>query len=270
MIAGFDFSIQATDGYARAGTLTTPHGVVQTPIFMPVGTQATVKGITREQIREIGSQIILANTYHLEMRPGSEVVRDFGGVHGFAGVDMPILTDSGGFQVFSLGQAGVTDGARRKENLVKITEEGVRFSSHLDGTKHMFTPESVMQIESNLGGDIIMAFDECAPGTSSREYARKAMHLTHRWAERCIVAHAHVQADRQAQGLLPQSLFPIAQGVTYEDLRRESVKYIGSLPTLGMAIGGLSVGESKEDMLRILDAIAPDLPVTKPHYLMGV
>ncbi len=134
----------------------------------------------------------------------------------------------------------------------------------------MFTPESVMQIESNLGGDIIMAFDECAPGTSSREYARKAMHLTHRWAERCIAAHTRVQADRQARGLLPQSLFPIAQGVTYEDLRRESVKYIGSLPTLGMAIGGLSVGESKEDMLRILDAIAPDLPVAKPHYLMGV
>ena len=150
MTSHFSFTLDATDGLARAGTLVTPHGVVKTPIFMPVGTQATVKGITREQIKEIGSQIILANTYHLEMRPGSEVVRDFGGVHGFANVDLPILIDSGGFQVFSLGQAGTGEGSRCKENLVKITEDGVRFHSHLDGTRYMFTPESVMQIESNL------------------------------------------------------------------------------------------------------------------------
>ncbi len=270
MISGFSFEVKARDGMARSGTLTTPHGVIQTPIFMPVGTQATVKGLTREQIYSIGSQIILANTYHLEMRPGSEVVREFGGVHGFAGVSLPILTDSGGFQVFSLGQAGVGEGARKKENLVKITEEGVRFHSHLDGTRYMFTPESVMQIESNLGGDIIMAFDECAPGTSTRAYAKKAMDLTHRWALRCIQAHETIQSKRALDGLLPQALFPIAQGVIYEDLRLESVKFIRDLPTLGMAIGGLSVGESKADMLRILDTIAPELPVDKPHYLMGV
>jgi queuine tRNA-ribosyltransferase len=270
MIEGFSYSVEARDGFARAGTLVTPHGVVQTPIFMPVGTQATVKGLTREQILSIGSQIILANTYHLEMRPGSEVVREFGGVHGFAGVDLPILTDSGGFQVFSLGQAGVGEGARRKENLVKITEEGVRFHSHLDGSRYMFTPESVMQIEANLGGDIIMAFDECSPGTSSRAYAKKAMDLTHRWALRCIEAHTKIQKTRADTGLPQQALFPIAQGVIYEDLRKESVEFIGSLPTLGMAIGGLSVGESKEDMLRILDVIAPVLPSQKPRYLMGV
>lgn len=270
MIPGFSYTVEAKDGYARAGTLVTPHGTVKTPIFMPVGTQATVKGITREQIRDIGSQIILANTYHLEMRPGSEVVRDFGGVHGFANVDMPILTDSGGFQVFSLGQAGVGEGVRRKENLVKITEDGVRFHSHLDGTRYMFTPEGVMRIEANLGGDIIMAFDECSPGTSSRAYAKKAMDLTHRWALRCVEAHAKIQEERAEQGLLPQALFPIAQGVIYEDLRVESVRFIRELPTLGMAIGGLSVGESKEDMLRILDVIAPELPDAKPRYLMGV
>ncbi|MDD2745663.1 MAG: tRNA guanosine(34) transglycosylase Tgt [Candidatus Gracilibacteria bacterium] len=270
MIPGFSYKVEATEGYARAGTLETPHGTVKTPIFMPVGTQATVKGITREQILDIGSQIILANTYHLEMRPGSEIVKEFGGVHGFANVDMPILTDSGGFQVFSLGQAGIGEGVRRKENLVKITEEGVRFHSHLDGTRYMFTPESVMQIESNLGGDIIMAFDECSPGTSSRAYAKKAMDLTHRWALRCVTAHEKIQKERIENGQLPQALFPIAQGVIYEDLRVESVRFIRDLPTLGMAIGGLSVGESKEDMLRILDTIAPELPEAKPRYLMGV
>jgi queuine tRNA-ribosyltransferase len=157
-------------------------------------------------------------------------------VHGFAGVDMPILTDSGGFQVFSLGQAGSGQGARKKENLVKITEDGVRFHSHLDGTKYMFTPESVMQIESNLGGDIIMAFDECSPGGSSRAYAKKAMDLTHRWALRCIEAHTKIQKERVAAGLHEQVLFPIAQGVIYEDLRIESVRFIRELPTLGMAI----------------------------------
>lgn len=204
------------------------------------------------------------------MRPGSEIVRDFGGVHGFANVDMPILTDSGGFQVFSLGQAGIGEGIRRKENLVKITEEGVRFHSHLDGTRHMFTPESVMRIEANLGGDIVMAFDECSPGTSSRAYAKKAMDLTHRWALRCVAAHEKIQTERTSNGLPGQALFPIAQGVIYEDLRVESVRFIRDLPTLGMAIGGLSVGESKEDMLRILDVIAPELPDAKPRYLMGV
>ncbi|MDD2917113.1 MAG: tRNA guanosine(34) transglycosylase Tgt [Candidatus Gracilibacteria bacterium] len=281
----FEFKVQKTDRFARAGTLTTPHGDIQTPIFMPVGTQASVKGIHKDHIMEIGSQIMLSNTYHLYLRPGDETIAHFGGLHEFMNVDIPILTDSGGFQVFSLGnmknspgsKAALTPnpspkgrGEEKNVSLVKITEDGVEFRSHLDGSKHMFTPERAMQIQANLGADIIMAFDECAPGQSPKYYARAAMGRTHRWAERCVKEHAIQQARRESDGLHPQALFPIAQGVIFDDLRVESVKFIGNLPAPGMAIGGLSVGESKEDMMRILDAIAPHLPIEKPHYLMGV
>lgn len=271
----FDFTIQSQDGYARAGVFSTPHGDIETPIFMPVGTQATVKGLNRDQILAIGSQIILSNTYHLYLRPGHELISSFGGLHEFMNINLPILTDSGGFQVFSLGNLkhgpdAMASETIKIENLVKITEDGVEFRSHLDGSKHLFTPEYAMEIQSHLGADIIMAFDECAPGHSTHEYARAAMGRTHRWADRCAVEHKEQQKRRADLGLHPQALFPIAQGVIYDDLRVESVKYISDLDLPGVAIGGLSVGESKEDMLRILDTIAPHLPASKPHYLMGL
>lgn len=240
---------------------------------MPVGTQASVKGIHKDHILEIGSQIILSNTYHLYLRPGDETIAHFGGLHEFMNIDIPILTDSGGFQVFSLGQMKNSPGSKKSgeiKSLVKITEDGVEFRSHLDGSKHMFTPERAMQIQANLGADIIMAFDECAPGTSTHSYARAAMGRTHRWATRCVAEHTEQQKIRADKGLHPQALFPIAQGVIYDDLRIDSVKYISDLDMPGIAIGGLSVGESKLDMLRILDAIAPYLPPSKPHYLMGL
>lgn len=234
---------------------------------MPVGTQATVKGVAREQIFSIGTEIMLSNTYHLHLRPGDEAVAHFGGLHDFMNVPLPILTDSGGFQVFSLGMAKrAADG----HALAKVTEDGVEFRSHLDGSKRFFTPEKSIQIQANLGADIIMAFDECAPGTSNREYARAAMDRTHRWAVRSLLENVRLNRERKAGGLAEQAMFPIAQGVVYPDLRIESVKFIGSLPTVGMAIGGLSVGETKEEMLAVLDAISPHLPPGKPRYLMGV
>ncbi|MFA6090677.1 MAG: tRNA guanosine(34) transglycosylase Tgt [Candidatus Gracilibacteria bacterium] len=269
----FEFTIEATDGLARAGTLSTPHGDIQTPIFMPVGTQASVKGVHKDHILEIGTQIMLSNTYHLYLRPGDETIAHFGGLHEFMNINLPILTDSGGFQVFSLGQMKNSPGSKESgeaKSLVKITEDGVEFRSHLDGSKHMFTPERAMQIQANLGADIIMAFDECAPGTSTYSYARAAMGRTHRWASRCVIEHIEQQKIRADKGLHPQALFPIAQGVIYDDLRVDSVKYIADLDMPGVAIGGLSVGESKPDMIRILDSIAPYLPPSKPHYLMGL
>ena len=211
----FQFTLEAIDGGARAGTFTTPHGTIQTPVFMPVGTQATVKGISREQIRQIGTQIMLSNTYHLYLQPGADLVEEFGGLHGFMNVDLPILTDSGGFQVFSLGNLKNKDSSnpttKPSAGLVKITEDGVRFRSHKDGSKHFFTPESAMQVQEKLGADIIMAFDECAPGQSSHRYARAAMDRTHRWAERCVVEHERLQKIRAERGQHPQALFPIIQ-----------------------------------------------------------
>lgn len=240
---------------------------------MPVGTQASVKGVHKDHILEIGSQIMLSNTYHLYLRPGDETIAHFGGLHEFMNIHIPILTDSGGFQVFSLGQMKNSPGSKEAgetKSLVKITEDGVEFRSHLDGSKHLFTPERAMQIQANLGADIIMAFDECAPGTSTHSYARAAMGRTHRWASRCVIEHTEQQKIRADKGLHPQALFPIAQGVIYDDLRIDSVKYVSDLDMPGVAIGGLSVGESKPDMIRILDAIAPHLPSSKPHYLMGL
>ena len=234
---------------ARLGVLHTPHGDIETPIFMPVGTQATVKSMTPEESKEIGSQIILSNTYHLYLRPGHELVKKAGGLHEFMHWDKPILTDSGGFQVFSLGP------------LRKISEEGVEFKSHLDGSKHFLTPEKAMEIQNALGSDIMMAFDECAPYPASREYVKNSLERTTRWLERCKEAHKNPEK---------QALFGIIQGGMYKDLREQSAKEITAIDLPGYAIGGLSVGEPKPMMYDILEHTTPFMPVDKPRYLMGV
>ncbi len=263
----FAFNLEKTDGLARAGTIMTPHGKIETPIFMPVGTRSAVKWATIDQVKEVGSEIMLVNNYHSYLRPGSDVIGSFGGLHAFMWVDIPILTDSGGFQVFSLGLGMQNQGG---EKLAKVTEEGVNFRSYLDGSKHFFTPESVMDSQDLLGADIIMAFDECAPGWSSPDYARAAMERTHRWAVRSQKRWQENAKIRESSWLYPQALFGIIQWVIYDELRRESCEFIKNLDLPGIAIGWLSVGESKEDMLRILDVLAPILPEDKPHYLMGV
>ena len=235
---------------ARRGVIHTPHGDIQTPVFMPVGTQATVKSVTPEELKEeIKAEIILSNTYHLYLRPGSKLVKEAGGLHQFMNWDRPILTDSGGFQVFSLG------------DLRTIREEGVEFKSHLDGSKHFFSPESVMGIEEDLGADIIMAFDECVEHGASYEYTKQSMERTTRWAKRC--KEAHVTVDKQA-------LFGIVQGGFFKDLRQKSVEDLIALDLPGYAIGGISVGETKEEFLDILQYTTPLLPKEKPRYLMGV
>ena len=234
---------------ASLGVLHTPHGDIETPIFMPVGTQATVKSMTPEELKEIGSQIILSNTYHLYLRPGHESVKKAGGLHEFMHWDKPILTDSGGFQVFSLGP------------LRKISEEGVEFRSHLDGSKHFLTPEKAMEIQNALGSDIMMAFDECAPYPASREYVKNSLERTTRWLERCKEAHKNPEK---------QALFGIIQGGMYKDLREQSAKEITAIDLPGYAIGGLSVGEPKPMMYDILEHTTPFMPVDKPRYLMGV
>ena len=232
---------------ARRGVIHTPHGDIQTPIFMPVGTQATVKAMTLEELEENGAQIILGNTYHLYFRPGDEIVREAGHLHGFMNWNKPILTDSGGFQVFSLSA------------LRKISEEGVEFKSELDGSKHFFSPEKVMEIEENLGADIIMAFDECCPYPSTYEYTKDSMERTTRWAKRCKDSHKTDQA-----------LFGIIQGGFYKDLRDISAKDLIELDFPGYAIGGISVGEPKDTFLDILRYTTPLMPENKPRYLMGV
>lgn len=234
---------------ARLGRLHTPHGVIETPCFMPVGTQASVKGVSPDELHAMNANIILSNTYHLYLRPGHELVREAGGLHGFMNWDKAILTDSGGFQVFSLAK------------LRKITEEGVAFRSHLDGSKHFLSPEYAMEIENALGADIIMAFDECAPYPSSYEYTKKSMERTTRWAERCLKAHRNTEN---------QSLFGIVQGGMYADLRKISARDLVSLDFPGYAIGGLSVGEPGEIMYEMLDETVPLLPANKARYLMGV
>ena len=228
----------------------TPHGDIQTPIFMPVGTLATVKAMSPEELKnDVKAQIILSNTYHLYLRPGHDIVKEAGGLHKFMNWDRPILTDCGGFQVFSLS------------SLRKISEEGVLFNSHLDGSKHMFTPEKVMEIEEALGADIIMAFDECCPYPSTYEYTKNSMERTTRWAKRCKEAHKNVEE---------QALFGIIQGGFYEDLRQQSAKDLIDLDFPGYAIGGISVGEPKEEYLKMLYYTAPLMPENKPRYLMGV
>jgi len=265
----FKFNLQNTDWYARAGTFSTPHGEIETPIFMPVGTKATVKWITNEDLEEMWSGIILNNTYHLYLRPGDEIVKHFGGAHKFMNYNKPLLTDSWWFQVFSLWQTS-TWWYKNKESLVKITEDWVHFKSFIDGSKHFFTPEKVMDIQSNIWADIIMAFDECAPWESTHEYAKAAMNRTHRWAIRSLEQVQKNNILRKKEGLYEQSLFPIVQWVTYDDLRKESAGFIWKLDTHWVAIWGLSVWESKEDMYRVLDIMKDALPENKPRYLMWV
>ncbi|GIV96049.1 MAG: queuine tRNA-ribosyltransferase [Herpetosiphonaceae bacterium] len=250
VMESFQFTLEHTDraSGARAGVFTTPHGVIRTPVFMPVGTQATVKTLTPEEVVEAGAQIILANTYHLYLRPGSELIADMEGIHRFMSWSRPILTDSGGFQVFSLGPNS------------RIDEEGVTFRSHIDGSQHRFTPERAIEIQEQIGADIIMAFDECAPQPTTWEYTRAAMERTHRWLERCVAAKK--SAD--------QALFGIVQGGVEEDLRRESARFVGSMPVRGFGIGGLSVGEPKEQMYEMTAVVTAELPADRPRYLMGV
>ena len=243
----FEFGIAATDGRARAGVFATPHGQLATPVFAPVGTQAAVKTLTPAQVREIGASLVLANTYHLYLRPGDELIRDLGGLHDFMQWPGPILTDSGGFQVFSLSRSR------------KIDEDGVTFKSHIDGSSHRLSPERSVSIQENLGADIVMAFDECSD-PNDRGYTRLAMQRTHRWAERCLAAKS--RSD--------QALFGIVQGGVDPSLRTESAEFIARLDTPGIAIGGLSVGETKEEMHAMLDIVTQVLPPGKPRYLMGV
>ena len=241
------FNVSATSGYARRGELDFPRGKVQTPAFMPVGTNGTVKALEVENLEETGSEIILGNTYHLMLRPGDELVKNLGGLHKFANWDKPILTDSGGFQVWSLG------------DLAKITEEGVSFQSPYDGKKCFMSPEDSMRIQENLGSDIVMVLDECTPYPSEHQQAKTSMELSLRWAKRSRDAHKSNSA-----------LFGIVQGGMHEDLRIESLKGLEEIGFDGLAVGGLSVGEPKEDKTRILKHLAPHLPESKPHYLMGV
>jgi queuine tRNA-ribosyltransferase len=256
-MAALTFQLQntATGTGARAGVMQTDHGEILTPIFMPVVTVGTVKAVTQQQLSlEVQAQIILGNTYHLYLRPGTEVLEAAGGLHQFNGWQKPILTDSGGYQVFSLA-------ANRK-----ITEEGVVFQSHIDGSKHLFTPESVMDIQRSIGADIIMAFDECPPYPSEYSYAKKSMELTHRWLERCIKRLAETP-DKYGYA---QNLFPIIQGSTFKDLRVASSEFIASTNCVGNAIGGLSVGEPEEMMYEYTSLCTDNLPANKPRYLMGV
>lgn len=252
-----DFKLQATDtnGAARAGLITTDHGQIETPIFMPVGTVGSVKGVHIRELRDdIKAQIILGNTYHLYLRPGTEILRQAGGLHKFNGWDRPILTDSGGFQVFSLA-------ANRK-----LKEEGAYFRSHIDGSKHLFTPEGVVDIQRTIGADIMMALDECPPGTSDYSYARKSLDLTLRWLRRGWDRYT------STEGLYGyrQAYFPIVQGCTYPDLRRESAKFVADLGADGNAIGGLAVGEPAEVMYDMIEVVNEILPTDRPRYLMGV
>ncbi len=251
----FELQTQSKTGSARAGKITTDHGVIETPIFMPVGTIGSVKAVTQQQLKkDINAQIILGNTYHLYLRPGLEVLEAAGGLHQFMGWDRPILTDSGGYQVFSLA------------NNRKIKPEGVIFQSHIDGSKHLFSPEKVMDIQRSIGGDIIMAFDECPPYPSEYDYVKKSMDLTHVWLDKCV----HQFDNTPDKYGYTQNLFPIVQGGIYEDLRKASCEYISSKNAVGNAIGGLSVGEPEQQLYDFTALCCENLPVQKPRYLMGV
>ncbi len=251
----FDLLSTDTRSKARAGLLHTPHGKIETPIFMPVGTAGTVKGVHQRELKQdIQAQIILGNTYHLYLRPGTDLLEQAGGLHRFMNWDGPILTDSGGFQVFSLS------------DIRKIKEEGVQFTSHIDGSRHLFTPERAIDIQRSIGGDIVMAFDECTPYPCEEKAAKLSMELTHRWLQRCCT---HIDSQAALYGY-PQTLFPIVQGSTYPGLRKKSAEFIASMERAGNAIGGLSVGEPVEDMYALTDLVTDILPLEKPRYLMGV
>ncbi len=243
----FDFTISSTSGPARLGRFETPHGPLETPVFAPVGTQATVKAMRPRDLRELGATLVLANTYHLYLRPGDELIRDLGGLHRFMAWDGPILTDSGGFQVFSLSDTR------------RIDDDGVTFKSHLDGSSHRFTPERSIAIQENLGADVIMMFDECPP-PNEYDYVKQSLGRTHAWAERCVAAKTRPD----------QALFGIVQGGVFRDLREQSAAFLMGLDLPGYAVGGLAVGESKAEMHAVLEWLHPVLPAGKPRYLMGV
>lgn len=251
----FELTATSVNSRARAGVITTDHGTIETPIFMPVGTAGTVKGIhTRDLKDDVKAQIILGNTYHLYLRPGMDVIEKAGGLHKFNRWDRPILTDSGGYQVFSLG------------DIRKLTEDGARFQSHIDGSYHLFTPEKVIDIQRTIGADIIMAFDECAPGDADYNYAKKSLELTQRWLDRCFKQMETTQPKYGHN----QSLFPIVQGVTYPELRIKAAEHVMSYNADGYAIGGLAVGEKEEVMYEMIEVVNTVLPQNKPRYLMGV
>ncbi len=251
----FDLLHTDSGSAARAGRLTTPHGIIETPIFMPVGTLGSVKGVHLRELKDdIGAQIILGNTYHLYLRPGLDILEKAGGLHAFNGFDGPMLTDSGGFQVFSLS------------GIRKLTADGCEFRSHIDGSKHFFSPERVMDIERIIGADIMMAFDECPPGTADYAYARRSLDLTHDWLARCVKRFNETPPRYGYE----QSLFPIVQGCVYKDLRQESARFVTQFETDGYAIGGLAVGEPAELMYEMIEVVNDILPTDRPRYLMGV
>ncbi len=251
----FELQETAPLSKARAGKIETAHGLIDTPIFMPVGTIGSVKGIHFQDVKEdIKAQIILGNTYHLYLRPGTEIIESAGGLHKFIGWDKPILTDSGGFQVFSLG------------DIRKLSEEGARFQSHIDGSRHLFTPENVIDVQRSIGADIIMAFDECTPGDADYDYARKSLEMTQRWLGRCVSRFNETQPKYGYS----QSFFPIVQGCVYSDLRIKAAEHVTTFDSDGYAIGGLSVGEKEEDMYKMIEVVNSVLPENKPRYLMGV
>jgi len=251
----FELQDTARSSKARAGKIETAHGLIDTPIFMPVGTIGSVKGIHFQDVKEdIKAQIILGNTYHLYLRPGTEIIESAGGLHKFIGWDKPILTDSGGFQVFSLG------------DIRKLSEEGARFQSHIDGSRHLFTPENVIDVQRSIGADIIMAFDECTPGDADYDYARKSLEMTQRWLGRCV---SRFEETEPKYGY-SQSFFPIVQGCVYSDLRIKAAEHVTTFDSDGYAIGGLSVGEKEEEMYEMIEVVNSVLPENKPRYLMGV
>jgi queuine tRNA-ribosyltransferase len=252
----FSYRVEATDGPARAGVFATPHGELPTPAFMPVGTAGTVKGLIPEEVRALGAGMVLANTYHLYLRPGHELVHQLGGLHAFMRWDGPILTDSGGYQVFSLAE------------IREVRDEGVLFKSHIDGSQHSFTPESVMEVQRAMGADVIMAFDECPPGGSDHAHAREANERTLKWLVRCRDRFTALEREIERGA---QALFPVLQGNVFDDLRREHARQVQSVDGwVGYGIGGLSVGEAKEDMRRVLELLHEELPTDRPRYLMGV
>ncbi len=274
MAQPFSFTLSKTHSHARAGSFTTAHGVVETPIFMPVGTAGTVKSIDTQDIKSTNAHIILGNTYHLYLRPGLDILQEVGGMHGLMGWDKPILTDSGGFQVFSLGEqlkrgaTGKTAPAGEHRPAVKLTEEGAEFTSHLDGSKHFFSPERAIEIQRVIGADIIMAFDQCTADTAPEQDARRAMELTHRWAARCVSAWE--SAGRQSIHGHYQALFGIVQGALHRELRQESARFMASLPVDGIAVGGETIGYNMTGSAEVMDWIRDLLPEDKPRYAMGL
>ncbi len=269
----FEITHEDKSCLARAGIIHTSHGDIETPVFMPVGTQATIKSLDSADIENLGAQIILANTYHLHLRPGEDLIAEFNGLHKFMNWNHPILTDSGGFQVFSLGQKICKSGLsgnpdiNNQGKLVKIDDNGVTFHSHIDGSTHRFTPESAIEIQHKLGADIIMAFDECTPDDADVKYAKEAMTRTHKWAERCLTYHKNIKTLKQKN---KQFLFGIVQGANHRELREESARAISAMDFDGIAIGGESVGFNMEATKNILDWVNPIIPKNKPHYTMGV